>query len=110
MYHTLFEVQIRGMPNELECLTKLRDRLAIVGKCLGSSSMYICFYKSTMIKVMPKTEDSSRKTPIPPYETLQQMISILFSIESNNTEEMAVIVESVYNVIKNCGLFIRLIE
>uniref|UniRef100_A0A7C2ZN46 Uncharacterized protein n=1 Tax=Ignisphaera aggregans TaxID=334771 RepID=A0A7C2ZN46_9CREN len=111
MYRVVFELHIRGLPSEIECLSKLRDYLGSVGMCLGSASAYLCFYSNTMIKVIPKIERGISTSSMPSlHEQIQQTVPIALIFEGDIINEMSEIIRQVYTMAKNCGLAIKLVE
>lgn len=111
MHKTIFEVYVKGMPNEVECLNKLREYLESLSRCFGSSTAYACVYKDVLIKVIPKLEEVQRRTTTLThiYEPLQQVFSITVTVEGDSVANLAELSEKVYEFAKNCGLMIRLI-
>jgi len=108
MYRVLYEVILRGIPEELECLSKLNNILSLDGICIGSQTMFICSYRDiAIIKMSPHT---SRQSPgAQPYREIVQPISIAISIESSNADGVIKAARIVYEAIKSCGLSIKLI-
>lgn len=111
LHKLVFEIQIKGMPNEIECLNRLREHMGYTSKCLGSSTAYACFYKDVIIKVTPRVEETAQRGPqhIPLYTPLQQTLSLFLVIEGINVGEIAEVAENVYAFVRNCGLSIRFI-
>lgn len=110
MYKVLFEVYVKGLPSEVECFNKIREVLESIGKCLGSPTAFVCFYKNSLVKVVPKAEEFQRRVPIPShvYEPVQQILLITIELESDNIENLAEVIEQVYSIAKGCGLAIKL--
>ncbi|MEM4788927.1 MAG: hypothetical protein QXM55_01765 [Ignisphaera sp.] len=112
MHKIIFEIYVKGMPNEVECLNKLREYLENLSKCFGSSTAYACVYKDILIKVIPKVEEAQRRSTALTYvyEPLQQALSIAITVEGDNIYNLVELSEGVYEFAKNCGLMLRLIS
>jgi len=110
LYRIAFEVYLRGLPTEMECLSKIREVLNSLGKCIGSATTFICFYKKSIVKVIPKFEETSRRMPaLPPlYEPIQQTLQIVITLESNDVENLAEVTERLHSLVKECSLMIKL--
>ena len=109
MYRILFEIQIKGLPEELACLNKLREHLNSIGKCLGSAVSYICFIGNTMAKIMPRTDGATPSHIHSLIGPLQQSIPILLLVEGASVKEIASAVELIFEFVKGCGLLIKLV-
>lgn len=107
----MFEVYVKGMPSEVECLNKLREYLESLSRCFGSSTTYACVYKDVLIKVIPKVEEAQRRstTLTHIFEPLQQALSIVITLEGDSVGNLAEISEHIYGFARNCGLMLKLI-
>ncbi|MCC6016247.1 MAG: hypothetical protein LM582_04285 [Desulfurococcaceae archaeon] len=112
MYRIMFEVYLKGLPTEIECLNKIREILSSSGKCVGSTTAFVCFYRKSVVKVVPKVEESPRRASVPMfppvYEPIQQAMQLYIVLESEDVENLADVVENLYSLAKGCGLMIKL--
>ena len=109
LYRIVYEIRLKGIPNEMECLAKLHEAIKNVSTCIGSATTFVCFYKNVLVKLMPKHIDKAYQ-PSVAYEPLLQTISISLIIESKSVKYIPEIVESIYSFAKNCGLALQLVE
>ncbi|MEM1541113.1 MAG: hypothetical protein QW101_00515 [Ignisphaera sp.] len=109
MYRIVYEIRLKGMPNEMECLVKLHEVIKDVAVCVGSATTFTCFYKNVVVKLMPKYMDKVRQ-PSMAYEPLLQTISINLVIESRSVKYIPELVERIYSFAKNCGLALQLVR
>lgn len=109
MYRIVYEVNLKGMPSELNCLTKFYENFRNISKCVGSPMNFVCFYKNIVIKIIPRVSETTRFMPMT-HDVFAQTMSISIIIESKSIKYIFEVVDSVYNFVKNCGLIIRLVE
>jgi len=111
VHKIMFEVYVKGVPSEVECLNRLHEYLESLSRCFGSSTTYACVYKDILIKVVPKVEEAQKRstTLTHIFEPLQQVLSIVITLEGESVSNLAEISELIYGFAKNCGLMLKLI-
>lgn len=108
MFRVVYEVMLRGLPEELECLSRLNSILNSKGVCVGSHTMFVCSYRdNVIIKVTPHTLRSTQG--VQPYRDVLQPLSISIVIEGNGAGEVIDAANTVHDTLKGCGLSIRLL-
>lgn len=109
MFKAVYEVVLRGLPEELECISKLYKALSIKGMCIGSQTMFICSYEdNTIIKVTPHTSRYIQGVQL--YRDITQPLTITITIEGSNVDNIINAVNIIYDIVKGCGLQIRLLS
>ncbi len=109
MFKAVYEVVLRGLSEELECISKLYRTLSTKGICIGSQTMFICSYEnSTIIKVTPHTSKYIHATQL--YRDITQPLTITITIEGSSANDIIDAATTIYDIVKGCGLQIRLLS
>lgn len=109
MFRVAYEAVLRGLPEELECLSNLYRVLSTKGMCIGSQTMFICSYKnSIIIKVTPHSSKYIQGMQL--YRDVTQPLTITIVIEGDGAEDIINAATTVYDTVKSCGLSIRLLS
>lgn len=103
MFRVVYDVLLRGMPEELACLTKLGELLFAKGTCVGTHTSFLCSYKGCVIKMAPQVVK-----PHYPAHELAQVGTIKLIIESSNEDSLVAAALDTYKALKECGLALRL--
>ncbi|MEM2752838.1 MAG: hypothetical protein QXI94_07110, partial [Sulfolobales archaeon] len=54
VFRVVYDILLKGVPEELTCLTKLGEYLFSRGTCVGTHASFLCSYKECVIKVAPQ--------------------------------------------------------
>ncbi len=104
MFRAVYDVVLRGAPEELACLAKLGEYLFSRSVCVGTHTSFLCSYGGSVVKVTPQMV----KPHYPAYE-LPQLASVRIIVESPNHDSLVAVVSDVYRTLKECGLIPRLL-
>lgn len=104
MFRVVYDVALKGLPEEISCLTKLGEHLSMFGLCVGTHISFLCSYRECLVKVAPQIV---RPTQIA-YELLQAG-SVKIVIESTDHRSLVQVASDVYKMLKDCGLTLRLL-
>ncbi len=105
MYRVSYEIILHGFPEELKCIVKLNESLNTMDNCVGTQTSFICSYGDTLIKLIPY-QQTQQFSPLQPQP---QMLSIVIYIEGEKVKDVIDTARHIYNILKNCGVLIRLI-
>lgn len=104
MFRVVYDVVLKGLPEEISCLTKLGENLFASGLCVGTHTSFLCSYGECLVKVVPQIVKPTQIT----YELLQAG-SVKVVIESTDHKSLVQVASDVYRILKNCGLTLRLL-
>lgn len=109
MFRIVYEIVLRGLSEELDCLSKLYSVLSSRGVCVGSQTMFVCSYGgATVVKVTPHSPKSTQDVQL--YRGVVQPLTITIIIEGGGAESVVDSASVVYTLVKGCGLSIRLLS
>lgn len=103
MFRVVYDILLRGTPEELACLTKLGELLSAGGTCVGTHASFLCSYRGCVIKVVPQLI----KPHYPAHELTQAGAAKLI-IESPDGGSLVAAALDAYRALKECGLALRL--
>ncbi len=106
MYRVSYEIVLHGFPEELKCITKLNEALNTMNNCVGTQTSFLCSYGDTLIKLIPY-QQVQQFSPLQPQP---QALSIVIHIEGEKVGNIIDAARHIYNMLKNCGVLIRLIS
>lgn len=104
MFRAVYDVVLRGAPEELACLTKLGEYLFSRGACVGTHTSFLCSYGGSVVKVTPQVI----RPHYPTYE-LPQVGSVRIIVESQSQDSLVAVSSDVYRALRECGLTPRLL-
>ncbi len=104
MFRAVYDLVLRGVPEELACLTRLGEYLFSRGTCVGTHTSFLCSYSGSVVKVTPHVV----RPHYPAYE-LPQVGSVRIIVESSGQDSLAAVASEVYRRLRECGLTPRLL-
>jgi len=106
MYRVSYEIVLHGFPEELKCIIKLNEALNTMDNCVGSQTSFVCFYGDTLIKLIPYQQPQQ----FSPLQPQPQTLSVIISIEGEKARDVVDTAKHIYNILKNCGVLVRLVS
>lgn len=104
VFRVVYDVVLKGLPEEISCLARLGEQLFASGSCVGTHTSFLCSYRGCLVKVAPQIVKPAQIT----YELLQAG-SVKVVVESTDHTSLVQVVSDVYRVLKDCGLTLRLL-
>lgn len=104
MFRVVYDAPLRGVPEEIACLTKLGEYMFSAGTCVGIHTSFLCSYRGSIVKVAPHIVK-----PYHPTHELLQVGTVKIVIESSNQDSLVNVAADTYKTLKECGITLRLL-
>lgn len=104
MFRSVYDLLLKGLPEEVSCIAKLGEYLFSRGLCVGSHTTFLCSYKGSLVKLAPQVI----KPQYPTYE-VPQVGTIRVVVESESQEALMEVVSDIYKLLRDCGITLRLL-
>ncbi|MEM1623836.1 MAG: hypothetical protein QW794_03505 [Thermosphaera sp.] len=104
VFRVVYDVILKGVPEELTCLTKLGEYLFARGTCVGTHTSFLCSYRDCLIKVAPQVIKPHYLT-----QDLMQAGAIRVIIESHDHLSLVAVSSEVHRTLKECGIAVRIL-
>lgn len=104
VFRVVYDIVLKGIPEELTCLTKLGEYLFARGTCVGTHTSFLCSYKDCLIKVAPQV--------IKPHYLTQDFVqagAVKVIIESQDHYSLVTVTSEVHRALKECGVAVRIL-
>ncbi len=108
MFKVVYEVVIRGLPEEQLCISRVRDSLMSSGsECVGHQLMLLCSSGEVMIKLTPFTDQRMSIQPQMFREiTYPQLYVVIEGVKAGDVVRIA---DLIYKGLRECGIALKLL-
>lgn len=103
MFRVVYELMLRGLPEEVECVSRLWSALSTGGRCVGTHTTFLCSYGGSLVKLAPQAVRPQYLQEIPQVGVLRALV------ESQDSESLIEVASLVYRTLRECGVLVKLV-
>lgn len=103
VFRVVYELMLRGLPEEIECVGKLWSTLSSGGRCVGTHTIFLCSFKGSLVKLAPQAIKPHYIQEIPQVGVLRALV------ESRDSESLVEVASLVYRTLRECGVVVKLV-
>ena len=104
MFRVVYDLLLKGLPEEVSCIARLSEYLSSRGHCVGSQTMFLCSYMDSLVKLAPQV----LKPQYPVYE-IPQVGTVRLIIESESQRSLVEAASEIYGLLRDCNITLRLL-
>jgi hypothetical protein len=103
VFRVVYELMLRGLPEEVECVGRLWATLSSGGMCVGTHTTFVCSLRGCLVKLAPQVVRPQYFQEIPQVGTLRALV------EGQDPESLVEVASVVYRTLRECGVLVKLV-